>query len=441
MCSGITSSSQAVTSRDVLIKGSGDSVYYYASDDKRYVFPTEKTYSSWFTNFDGIITVTDSELGAIPIGGNVRYRPGVRMVKITTDPKVYAVDAGGTLRWVNSEAAAIALYGSSWNQNIDDIPDAFFVNYSVGAPISSLSDFNPDDVLTDTQTINANKGLSVSEDARIADTVVGSSGVTPSDSLSSSDITNQGRQTYSTGGWVEVTSDGIYRYVESNGIPNHATGDFPNSGNPNTISEQSQSFRMALNPVYTAQSTDAQLPGIAVNGVLFEPGTAERNGSWSYEAFQDELNLGLDTNNAHVQPTGTYHYHGIPTGLIALLDDGASDLIQVGWAADGHGMYYSKSGAYDSSYRLKTGTRSDIGGTYDGTYTQDFEYVQGLGDLDVCNGTTVNGDYIYILTDEFPYISRCMHGTVDASFNKGPGSGGTGAPSGPGGSPPPHPHY
>jgi hypothetical protein len=58
------------------------------------------------------------------------------MVKIMSDPHVYAVARGGVLRWVTSEAVAARLFGSGWNKMIDDVSDAFFVNYTLGAPIT-----------------------------------------------------------------------------------------------------------------------------------------------------------------------------------------------------------------------------------------------------------------------------------------------------------------
>lgn len=120
-----------------LIKASGPAVYYFASDMKRYVFPNEKTYFSWFMNFSSVQTISDSELASYPIGGNVTIRPGTNLVKITTDPKVYAVAPNGVLRWIESEALAISLYGSSWASRVVDVADGFFVNYSVGPSISS----------------------------------------------------------------------------------------------------------------------------------------------------------------------------------------------------------------------------------------------------------------------------------------------------------------
>ena len=106
----------------------------------------------------------------------------------------------------------------------------------------------------------------------------------------------------------------------------------------------------------------------------------------------------------------------------------------VGYAADGFPIYalygYSNpqntsSGIKEltSSYKLKEGTRpSGPGGTYNGSFIQDYEYVNGLGDLDECNGREgatpeyPNGTYYYVLTNEFPIIPRCHKGTPDNSF-------------------------
>jgi len=157
--------------QDVLVKASGPAVYYYASDGKRYVFPAEGVYYSWFSDFSNIVELTDAELAAIPLGGNVTYRPGIKMVKIQSDSKAYAVDRGGMLRWVTSEAIAKKLYGSYWNKNIHDISDAYFVNYVVGDPIYLDSDYSPINIAAGVTTINADKGLAVSPSARQATTV------------------------------------------------------------------------------------------------------------------------------------------------------------------------------------------------------------------------------------------------------------------------------
>lgn len=257
--------------------------------------------------------------------------------------------------------------------------------------------------------------------------------ITPATAQAATIETSSSARTEYAYGNAVITTDNNYRYITSNGIPEHETGQFPNPGNPNAITQQDHDYRVTLNPVATGVVQEARIPGVALNGIPLEPGTAETyNGdtSWSIEAFDADGigGLGIDWSNAHVQPNGTYHYHGVPEGLLgSALEDQSGDRIQLAWASDGFPIYYSQSNAYQSSWRVKSGTRPDgPGGAYDGTYTQDFEYVAGLGDLDECNGAFVDGEYAYFITNSFPYIQRCVVGTPDASFDRFTGGQGPG---------------
>ncbi len=128
-----------------LVKMDGNpTVYWVATNGKRYVFPNPRTFYSWFSAADlaSVITLSPQQLGSISIGGNVTYRPGVRLIKVTTDPKVYAVARYGVLRWITSEALAVQLYGQNWAQQVDDVPDEFFTNYRVGDAVYTASQFN-----------------------------------------------------------------------------------------------------------------------------------------------------------------------------------------------------------------------------------------------------------------------------------------------------------
>lgn len=127
-----------------LLRGSTTTVYTIGSDGKRYAFPDSQTFRSWYADDNGVQRVSDVVLAAFPLGGLVTIRPGTFLVKIQTDPKTYAVEpptpgsgqAGGTLRWVPSEEAAQAIYGTAWAKRVVDVPDAFFTTYRVGAPIT-----------------------------------------------------------------------------------------------------------------------------------------------------------------------------------------------------------------------------------------------------------------------------------------------------------------
>ncbi|NMC86827.1 MAG: hypothetical protein GYA69_00020 [Candidatus Moranbacteria bacterium] len=69
-----------------LIKGNQPAVYYYY-DNKRFAFPNEQIFYSWYGGFDEIRVIADGQLQEIPLGGNITFRPGVTLIKIQTDPK------------------------------------------------------------------------------------------------------------------------------------------------------------------------------------------------------------------------------------------------------------------------------------------------------------------------------------------------------------------
>ena len=68
--------------------------------------------------------------------------------------------------------------------------------------------------------------------------------------------------------------------IKSNGIPNHETGDFPRRGNPHAIKEQTHILHFTKKPKKTGYVTPSKFFGVAVNGVMFVPETAE---CWSPE--------------------------------------------------------------------------------------------------------------------------------------------------------------
>ena len=252
---------------------------------------------------------------------------------------------------------------------------------------------------------------------------------------------------------VQVTETDGFRVIESNDIPKHTVGRFPNRGNPNAIAAQNWTIKIPLQPIPNDtvaplhQSTNHGPPnmpvGVGVNGVLFEPGTAEfwmgdRTADWNYEALGGAVGLGLDANHAHVQPGGIYHYHGLPTGLLEELGFTAGEIDDnthsplIGWAADGFPVYYAfgyqqaddpKSSVVKltTSFRLKQGQRpsgsAGPGGRYDGAFIQDYEFALGTGDLDACNGRFCvtpefpEGTYAYFFTDSWPVIPRGFRGT------------------------------
>ena len=202
-------------------------------------------------------------------------------------------------------------------------------------------------------------------------------------------------------------------------------------------------FGIALNGVY-------MMPAPATPFIFEDVNTGEYNWDW---VFEPTTNIGdgrdfvaLDCASAHVNPNSGYHYHGNMYEYVEELEQGISTLntptaevLQVGWAADGFPVLYrfgpDKEGNIKEmfpSFQLKSGLRPGDGisapcGSYSGKYTNDFGYVAGKGDLDECNGieasitlNTAQGeetfDYYYVVTQDFPQISRCIKGNFNDSF-------------------------
>ena len=243
------------------------------------------------------------------------------------------------------------------------------------------------------------------------------------------------------------------RLLISNGIPDHPIGKFPNPANPNTPSAQVVRFAATTSPVaLSGPGGPVKEPVMALNGIKFDPGTGghcEDNvtdrrqcglgpgspGQWIVEALgQTSFDFGVDANHAHVQPGGAYHYHGVPDGMLSARAKQGEQMALIGWAADGFPVYArfgfptpgimtGKLKRMQPSYRLKKtpeSGRPPVSLIPMGAFMQDWEYVQGLGDLDECNGRFGStpefpeGIYHYYATDAYPYIQRCVKGSIDS---------------------------
>lgn len=132
---GLTGSGGACVSGSLVKSSTNSAVYYCGADGKRYIFPNDRVYFSWYADFKSVLTISESQLAALPLGGLVTYKPGSRMIKIESLPNVYAVEKGGVLRWIKTPTIAASLYGTDWSKKVDDVSDAIFGSYKMGEPI------------------------------------------------------------------------------------------------------------------------------------------------------------------------------------------------------------------------------------------------------------------------------------------------------------------
>lgn len=241
---------------------------------------------------------------------------------------------------------------------------------------------------------------------------------------------------------VTITTDGQTCTIASNAVPNH---DFNTpEGFFNGFAEQDQTYTITATPTAAETPTPLALSmdnAVFLNGVKLDLMAAGCSGigdglfgcfdmstPYRFDPMGAASNMfGTDAHNAHTQNDGLYHYHGNPMALFEQENPDAPSPV-IGFAADGFpifGSYIDDNGtirAATTSYRLKSGTRPDgedgPGGTYDGTFIDDWEFVEGLGDLDQCNGMVQDGIYGYVVTETYPHVMGCFTGTPDPSFEK-----------------------
>lgn len=237
--------------------------------------------------------------------------------------------------------------------------------------------------------------------------------------------------------------------INSNNIPNHNFND-ESARFVTPATEIAQEFVIPIQPKLADSPTalgQRSYQAVMLNGVVVDILSAgcyrpdgrrtDKYGNvkigcrstdkWVTDPLGPGAGFGTDKHNAHVQPGGMYHYHGNP---MALFDETPTDNGSpvIGFAADGFPIFGSffkdpqgKVRKAQSGYTLKEGQRpkseTDPGGKYDGMYIDDYEFTAS-GDLDQCNGMTVNGQYGYYVTDSYPWILACLSGEPDPSFNK-----------------------
>lgn len=252
-------------------------------------------------------------------------------------------------------------------------------------------------------------------------------------------------------------------YVSCSGVPDYTIG--PWNGNPNVPKNQNFIYKITLNP---AQNTGTLVNvglghiGVWSNGVsVFNAKDAmsyQNQGIWNQNAIVVE-GPSFDNCLGHPAPNGEYHHHLNPTCLYDDKDSTHHSPI-IGFAFDGFPIYgaysFSNTDGTGNIKRMKTSyrkrniterkilpngnTASSAGPAVSvsfplGYYVEDFEFITGLGDLDLHNGRFCvtpeypSGIYAYFVTiddkqkAEYPYtIGPIYYGTVQ-SGNIGPNSG------------------
>lgn len=116
-------------------------VYLAATDGRRYVFPNATQFLTWYKDFSSVTVVSDQALAGMPLGGNVLFKPGSRLIKTAFSPRIYAVGKGASLNWVTNADILAAVYGPQWERLVVTVDDALLADYPLGAPVTDAFAF------------------------------------------------------------------------------------------------------------------------------------------------------------------------------------------------------------------------------------------------------------------------------------------------------------
>ena len=116
-----------------------DTVYLITEDGQRRPFMDAQTFFTYEDGFENVIEVSDATLPTLELGGPVLPQAGVVLVKVESDPRVYTVEEGGVLRWIQTEETASELYGVDWSDYVIDVPATMFPRFEFGEAVEESS--------------------------------------------------------------------------------------------------------------------------------------------------------------------------------------------------------------------------------------------------------------------------------------------------------------
>ena len=200
-------------------------------------------------------------------------------------------------------------------------------------------------------------------------------------------------------GATNITSDGTWIYIKTKNVPDHKSSYYPTNSalfeefsgttfggnrfvkNPNSIIEQTATFKIPRNPMVNSKHAATPLGpiGVALNGVAFFNQYAGPNN----QALTSEI-ASFDKYYGHPQQSGVYHYHVEPlflttvkstkSGLMGFLLDGFPAYGPV--EEDGTNVSSSKLDDFHGHFHT---TLDYPNGIYHYHFTDDAPYLNGNG--------------------------------------------------------------
>merc|ERR1711983_477571 len=208
-------------------------------------------------------------------------------------------------------------------------------------------------------------------------------------------------------GYYEEYVDGDTRYVIISGAPSHDAEYDQEHANPNTRCERWQYAALPL--TWSDSGSNTQSMGatgfVTSGGVVYDHRSSPTGDLASYYEWDS-----LDPYFGHSDADAAYHYHAIPALYSSAADSSACE--HLGYMLDGAKIigYCEIDGVQVTSCFVQN-TSSDPTHEDDYTYTNDDGCI-----LDECNMGTLDGETVYFITPNYPYVPPCMKGSVASAY-------------------------
>jgi len=208
-------------------------------------------------------------------------------------------------------------------------------------------------------------------------------------------------------GYYEEYVSGNTRYIISSGAPSHDAEYDQDHANPNTRCERWQYAALPLTWSDSGSSSQKlETTGyITSGGVVYDHRSSPQGNLASYYEWDS-----LDPYFGHSDQDASYHYHAIPALYSSAADSSACE--HLGYMLDGAKIigYCEIDGVQVTSCYVQNSS-SEPTHEDDYTYTNDDGCV-----LDECNMGTLDGETVYFITPNYPYVPPCMKGSVATPY-------------------------
>jgi len=114
-----------------------DTIYFVDENNLRHPFWNTNVFFTYADSWDEVVWVTDATLPTMELGDPMLPLGLTVLVKIQSEPKVYAQEFFSFLRLIPDESTAEFLYGDNWSDYVIDLEPTVFSHFTLGEEMTT----------------------------------------------------------------------------------------------------------------------------------------------------------------------------------------------------------------------------------------------------------------------------------------------------------------